>query len=169
MNNEKETKTFKTPEQTEINEPSLEARDAAVTALASEFHENWRKTRLDADGSYEPRVKPTEDQAWIETHGTDQVDIANTAYEDLPLDWQAENAAAAAVVVDVMNEHNGVVDIDNPTIRSSVGEKIHTAWLSRNGRAKGGELDVPFDELPQDEQDKDIDQVSVAQRVFSTE
>jgi len=61
------------------------------------------------------------------------------------------------------------VDIDNPTIRSSVGEKVHKTWLSCNGWAKNGELDVPFDELLQDEQDKDIDQVSVAQRVFSIE
>ena len=45
---------------------------------------------------YEPRWMTTTDNAWIKLQGSDQVDIANTAYPDLPSDWQAENLAAAA-------------------------------------------------------------------------
>jgi hypothetical protein len=164
-----EKQILKTPEQTESTQPSPEAKAAAVAALASEFHEDWRKTRLDADGNYEPRVKSTKDEAWIADHGTNQVDIANSTYDELPSDWQAENGAAADVVVDVMNGADGAIDLTDPDVRSEVGQKIHDAWLSRNEWAKGGTLDVPFNDLPQDEQDKDIDQVVVAQRVFSTE
>ena len=163
------TQTNETTKQPEINQPTPEARLLAVDTLASEFHEDWRKTRLDADGNYEPRIKSTKDEAWIAAHGTDQVDIANSTYLDLPSDWQAENKAAAGVVVDVIHEYNGNVDLSDKETRTAVGDKVHTEWLSRNEWAKGGELDVPFDELTQVEQDKDIDQIVVAQRVFSTE
>ena len=146
---------------------SLEAVEAATRTLATEFHEDWRKTRLQEDGSFEPRVKSTSDSAWVEAHGTDQVDIANTSYDDLPSDWQAENKAAAEVVVGVMIEHNGNIDLSNEEVRNQVGDTIHDAWLSRNEWAKGGELDVPFADLPADEQAKDISQIEVAQIVFS--
>jgi len=138
----------------------------AVTAVASALHEDWRKTRLQEDGTFEPRVKGTKDEAWIATHGTDQVDIANTGYTELPADWQAENKAAAEVVVGVMGEANGAIDLSDEAQRSYVGGKIHDAWLSRNDWAAGGELDVPFDQLPPAEQAKDIDQVVIAQQVF---
>lgn len=148
---------------------SPEAVGAAVQALASEFHDDWRKTRQQEDGSFEPRLKPTTDTSWIESHGTDQVDIANTTYGELPADWQAENKDAATVVVDVLAEHNGSIDLGDESERNQVGATIHDAWLSRNEWAKGGDLDVPFDQLPQDEQTKDISQIEVALRVFSPE
>ena len=138
----------------------------AVTAVASALHEDWRKTRLQEDGTFEPRVKGTKDEAWITAHGTDQVDIANTGYTELPADWQAENKAAAEVVVGVMGEANGAIDLSDAAQRSYVGGKIHDAWLSRNDWAAGGELDVPFDQLPPAEQAKDIDQVVIGQQVF---
>lgn len=156
------TESFPTTTQSAEKDPKSEA----VTALATALHEDWRKTRLQEDGSYEPRVKPTKDEEWITAHGTDQVDIANTTYPELPSDWQAENKAAAEVVVDIMDEANGTVDLTNPEQRTASGTTIHDAWLARNEWAKGGELDVPFDQLPQVEQAKDLDQVVIAQQVF---
>lgn len=151
----------------EIPVASTEAIDQAVADLGTAFHEDWRKTRLNDDGSFEPRVKTTSDEAWIEANGTDQVDIANTTYEGLPADWQAENKAAAEVIVGVFNERSGNVDLTDPETREAVGEQVHEAWLSRNEWAKGGDLDVPFADLPLDEQNKDLDQVIVAQSVFA--
>lgn len=148
---------------------SLEAIEVAVNTLASVFHEEWRKTRLQEDGSYEERVKPTSDASWIEAHGTDQVDIANTEYSDLPADWQSENKDAATVVVDIIASRNGNIDLSDESTRNEVGATIHDAWLSRNEWAKGGELDVPFIELSAVEQAKDIDQVRAAQQVFGIE
>lgn len=152
----------------EHSHEQLEAVENAVNTLAGALHEDWRKTRLQEDGSFEPRVKTTGDEAWIASHGTDQVDIANTTYEELPSDWQAENKAASEVVVGIMVEKDGQIDLADPTQRSEVGSTIHDAWLSRNDWAKGGELDVPFDELPSAEQAKDIDQVVIAQQVFTS-
>ena len=130
-------------------------------SVASLLHEDWRLTRLQEDGSFEPRVKGTKDEAWIQTHGTDQVDIANTGYQDLPEDWKAENKAAGAVVADLLAELGTDVDLFNPEQRTVVGDKIHDEWLSRNEWAKGGDLDVPFDQLPADEQAKDLNQMAI--------
>lgn len=151
-----------TPEQAEtINQ--------AVNALANEYHEDWRQTRAQEDGSFEPRIKDTSDEAWVESHGSNQVDIANTSYDDLPADWQAENKAAAVAVVDIMLDNSGDLDLANSEIRSKVGDQIHSAWLSRNEWASGGDLDKPFDDLPLDEQEKDIRQAEIAQKLFNGE
>lgn len=145
---------------------SLEAVQAAVDTLGSAFHEDWRKTRLDDEGNFEPRVKETSDSAWIEANGTNQVDIANSTYDQLPEDWKAENKAAAEVVVGVMVERDGAIDLSDETTRLEVGGIVHDAWLSRNKWAAGGDLDKPFDQLPPEEQAKDISQIEVAQQVF---
>ena len=167
MNMNIPTQTIAPQDPTEIMEPSPEATEVAVATLGSAFHEDWRKTRLNEDGSFDPRVKPTKDSTWIDVHGTDQVDIANSTYAELPEDWKAENKAAAEVIVGIFNAHNGNVDLTDLTLRAEVGDEVHIAWLSRNEWAKGGDLDVPFTELPEDEQAKDLDQVAVAQQVFS--
>ncbi len=153
-------------------QPQIEALDVmggVAAPLASALHEDWRKTRYnEADGSYNPRVKPTKDEAWIEANGSDQVDIANTTYEGLPSDWQAENQAAAEVVVGILGEAGGRVDLADETVREQVGERIHSAWLDRNDWAKDGDLGKPFAELPADEQAKDINQMEIALQVFAS-
>lgn len=141
-------------------------KNEAVTALASKFHEQWRSDRLQEDGTYEPREKPTKDAAWIEAHGTDVVDIANTDFANLPKDWQAENVAAAGIVVDLLATFNGNIDLSDESTRNDVGDIVHTAWLARNEWAKGSDLDVPFADLSAEEQAKDINQVSTALEVF---
>lgn len=138
----------------------------AVKALASKFHEQWRADRLQDDGTFEPREKQTKDAAWIERTGSDVVDIANTDFTDLPKDWQAENANAASVVVDLLAARDGRVDLSDEPTRNEVGDIVHTAWLARNEWARGGELDVPFADLSDTEQAKDINQVSTALEVF---
>ena len=142
--------------------PEINVEQEKVNNLASALHEDWRKTRLQEDGTFEGRVKPTKDEAWIAGHGTDQVDIANTEYVDLPEDWQAENKAAAAVIVGILSETPEATDLSDEEHLNMAGEKIHTAWLARNEWAKGGDLDVPFKDLPADEQAKDINQLKIA-------
>ncbi len=143
------------------------AKNEAVNVLASKFHEQWRSDRLQEDGTFESREK-TKDTAWIEAHGTDVVDIANTDFANLPKDWQAENITAAGVVVDLLTAFDGKVDLEDDATRNDVGDIVHTAWLARNEWAKGGELDVPFADLSAEEQAKDINQVSTALEVFAS-
>jgi hypothetical protein len=145
-----------------------EAMHVATEVLASEFHDNWRKEYLKDDGTYEPRVRPTIDIAWSAEHdGATTVDIAGTDFEDLPDDWQAQNEDAAEVVVELLEEANGDINLDDPEVVAEVGSEIHDAWLSRHPEVVGGELDVPFAQLPPAEQAKDIDQVRVAEHIFA--
>lgn len=154
------------------NTEELNQIDEAINTLASALHEQWRETRKQDNGSYESRIKSTSDEAWIASHdGATEVDIANTSYEDLPVDWQEENHTAAQVAIDVMlPRHSDATMYSNLSVesstRSEVGNAIHDAWLSRNEWARGGELGVPFDELPKDEQDKDIAQAKLAAKII---
>ncbi len=143
----------------------------ATETLASALHENWRETRRNEDGTFEPRIKETKDDGWIHSHDfSTEVDIANTSYEDLPEDWQRENRNAAEVVVKLLNlgVNEVSVDLANPGTRSEIGQAIHEAWLSRNDWASGGELDVHFDKLSSEEQAKDIEQIEIALSLFKT-
>lgn len=149
------------PEIAAKSELSAEQQEQVKT-LGSAFHEQWRQTRLNEDGSFEPRVKGTSDKNWVEAHGTDQVDIANTSFAELPADWQAENAAAAETVVRIVAEYPDGVDLSDTDTAIAIGEKIHSAWLSRNEWAKDGELGVSFLDLPPNEQDKDLAQMKTA-------
>ena len=68
----------------------------------------------------------------------------------------------------MMMDKDARISLEDHEQRSSVGSIIHAAWMSRNEWAKGGELDVPFDQLPPAEQAKDINQVVIAQQVFGS-
>lgn len=135
---------------------------STAEAVASLLHEDWRLTRLQDDGSFEPRVKATSDTEWSAAHaGATELDIANTPYEDLPEDWKAENKAAGKVIASLLEGMGTEVDLQNPEQRTAVGNVIHDQWLLRNEWAKGGDLDVPFDALPSDEQAKDLSQMAI--------
>jgi hypothetical protein len=124
-----------------------------ITEVASAFHEAWRAGRRKADGSYEPRMKETKDAAWIQAHNTNQVDIANTAYAALPGDWQAENRASAEIAVQEILKNT--TQMLTPAFIEQASNVIHIKWLERNSWAKGGELDMPYAQLPEPEKQKD--------------
>lgn len=152
----------------EMAHEDKEAIESIKNEIASQLHEDWRKTRLNEDGTYEPRLKPTKDQEWINAHsGISEVDIANSTYDELPSDWQAENAAAGEVVATelVILQRNGV-EITLEVV-DEVSSKVHDKWLERNTWAKGGELDVPYSELPESEKAKDRDQVMIGLALLS--
>lgn len=123
--------------------------------LGSLLHDEWRAPRKKEDGTYEPREKTTKDQVWIEVHGTDKVDIANTSYKDLPLDWQAENKASAEVAIrEVWKADTEEKQLDDSFIESA-SSVIHNRWLERNGEWAPAEQKKPFEELSKEEQEKD--------------
>lgn len=80
----------------------------------------------------------------------------------MPEDWQKENKAAADFIVKEFVEKGHVINMSDKKAVEEVGDKIHTAWLSRNAWAKGSELDVPFRDLSTEEKDKDIAQYKIA-------
>ena len=159
-----------TEQETPFEATAEEETVSTAEAIASLLHQDWQITRLQEDGSFEPRIKGTKDADWSAAHdGATEVDIANTPYEDLPEDWKAENKAAGKVVATLLENIGTDVNLQDPNQRSYVGRRIHDEWLSRNEWAKGGDLDVPFDALPVDEQAKDLSQMAIGLEYANSE
>lgn len=118
-----------------------------IDKVADALHEDWRKTKEEED----------EESA---THVTD------TAFENLLEGWQVENRAAAKVVVGIINSMGTEIDLSNRETYNEIGEKIHQEWLKRNRWAADTELGKNFVELSKEEQEKDINQIRIALKVF---
>ncbi|GII79445.1 hypothetical protein Sru01_44270 [Sphaerisporangium rufum] len=130
--------------------------EARVEAVAAQAHDRWRAGRRLPDGTYDPRPKRTTDQAWIRAHGTDQVDIANTKYRDLPADWQQENRASAidAVSGAIRAKEHGLDLEEYDTVRG-IAKDVRAGWYDRNGQWAPLDQKWPFDLLPEVEREKD--------------
>lgn len=146
-------------EQTPQQENNENKKEESILELGSVFHEEWREVRKQEDGSYEPRMKETKDEEWIEKHGTKKVDIANTFFEDLPEDWQKENKLAAEVVMNEIfsaKKNNQKIDKDFIENASNI---VHEEWLKRNGDWAEEGQKKPYKELSEEEKEKDRAQV----------
>ena len=127
-------------------------------SVGSELHETWRKGRLKEDGTYEPRMKPTKDEAWIAKHnGQREVDIANTTFENLPSDWQHENLEAGKVAVAASLEPGMTIE--------EMSSVVHEKWLERNGDWAEPHQKLPYEQLSETEKAKDRDHILLALRV----
>ena len=137
--------------------------DRAVVRLASQFHENWRANRIQENGLFLSDIEATTDELWIAENGTDQVDIANRAFDALPSDWQKENLAAAEVAQGLLNQGlSSEVDVTSDEFIEGASSSIHDAWLERNKLEAGGVLDVPYEKLPEEEKARDRAQILTA-------
>jgi len=139
-----------------------------IEKLWSLLHDEWRAPRKKEDGSFEPRIKSTNDQSWIKKHGTDQVDIANTNYTDLPEDWKGENKISAEIamkeIYKAINEKKGL-DQNFIEMASNI---IHEKWLERNWNWAPSEQNKPYSELSEEEKDKDRAIIKKAIEIYNT-
>lgn len=146
-------------------------KEELVMKLWSELHDAWRnkRNRME-DGTYEPKIKKTKDENRIKENWTEEVDIANTTFIDLPADWQKENYEAAKCVIDlvfnkvisVYTENKGHYKyIFNFDAIEKLSSKVHDAWMERNPWSKKSdpELFVKYFKLPETEKAKDREQV----------
>lgn len=143
--------------------------------VATKLHDDWRKTRLNKDGFYEPRWKTIKDEKFINSLDVNnlpsnirksesgfEIDIANSTYSQLSLDWKKENYEAAKVVAGlyVIKEIRKI-----PLSLAKIGEIIHAEWLNRNPWGKEDpKLSLPFEYLSYEEQDKDLNQYLLAKQ-----
>ncbi|MFA6594255.1 MAG: hypothetical protein WCT16_03270 [Candidatus Buchananbacteria bacterium] len=124
-----------------------------VLAVASAGHEDWRKKHRAAKGD-EKRMKKTTDKAFL-ARGITEVDIAATAYVDLPSDKQAENKAAAEVAVDcVLAAVEQGIALNDGFIEAASAVQ-HEKWLERNSDWALDSQKVPYAELSEEEKEKD--------------
>lgn len=136
-------------------------------SMWSDLHEEWRKSRLKEDWTYEPRWKKSKDADWTQAHGTDDVDIANTSFADLPSNWKYENLEAAKVVIElVFDEVVSWEEITDEMIEE-MAAVVHEKWLKRNDWVFDKEYGNPilaqkYAKLPEEEKEKDRVQVRQA-------
>mgnify|MGYP003302334307 CR=1 FL=1 len=143
-------------------------KNALSYALGSDLHEAWRAPRKKEDGTYEPRIKKSKDEIWNAIHSTDQVDIANCSFEQLPSNWQYENLEAARVAIELVYDKTISGEPFMPTEIEQMASVIHDEWLKRNDWVFNPEygdpkLAVPYAQLSQEEKDKDKAQLGPAQ------
>ena len=109
----------------------------AVTQFASAAHDEWRRN-FDPTGTKE-RVKKNSDGS----EGN-----INVPFEKLHPDWQRENLAAGRAAAEAVSKF--------PDDMEKAAEYIHIQWMKRNPKADyNAAQHVPYDELPEDEKEKD--------------
>lgn len=130
-------------------------RDAAILLVAGQAHDDWRAEWRRQNGD-KPRIKQTTDANWSAMHaGASELDIAATAYADLPSDWQGENKLGAEVVVDeVLKAASNNRSFDAAFIEEAAAV-VHAKWVERNGSWAAAELKVPYVDLSEGEKEKD--------------
>jgi len=134
-------------------------------SMGADLHEEWRAGRKKEDGTFEPRMKKTKDQVYIDSHnGNNEVDIANLSFTELPSDWQFENLEAAKVAVeqvyDAVREGKEITD----EMIEEMSAIVHEEWLKRNDWVYNPEYGNPvlaksYLELPEEEKAKDRQQI----------
>ena len=136
-----------------------------ISELGSLLHEEWRSPRKKEDGSFDPRIKKTKDENWVKSHNTEEVDIANTEYKDLPEDWKGENKASAEVTVDeIYKAIDSEKELDSSFIEEA-SDVLHQEWMKRKTKEGYNENDenwnwakplmVDYNKLPNEEKGKD--------------
>lgn len=137
----------------------------AIEAAASALHKAWADAYKASNGADAKRIKKTKDQAWIAKNGTDEVDIANTDFKDLPQDWRKENEESAKSAV------KSVIKAARKKPKTgrfykATGDAVHKAWLKRNGAWAPDHQKLPFMKLSQEERRKDMDVVREAAKAI---
>ena len=158
----------------EIKESLESEKEYFAQKMWSYLHEEWRKTRLNADGTYEPRWKKSKDPEWTRKHGTDDVDIANTSFENLPSNWQYENLEGAKVAVDLVYEKIIRDEKITPEMIEEMSSVVHEKWLERNEwvydkKYWNSVLAQPYESLPEEEKAKDRAHIEAAIQIIKSE
>ena len=136
-------------QESDVGTQSAARKNIASTDMGEGLHKQWQENRRKSNPDEATRIKKTKDAAWAEENGTDEVDILNTDFADLPEDWQGENLAAATAAVDA---------VDSSETEDEAASIVHDQWMARNSWEKDSqpELFVPYDELSDEEKEKDL-------------
>ena len=147
----------------------MEQKSEIIQKVASTFHEEWKKNRLQSDWKYEPMIEKSEDEVWTRKHWTDTVDIANTDFEDLPDNWKHENIEAAKIAVDLVYEK--ILNLEKISIETieEMSNIVHEKRLERNWIAWSFENQrVSYENLSEEEKAKDRLQIEIAIEIIKS-
>lgn len=132
-------------------------KNKIVNDVASAGHGAWQKDYKKANGKDAKRIKKTKDASWIKKNGTDEVDIANTSYEDLPSDWKKENLESAKSAVRGLHASlkKSGADQADASHAEDAADRVHKDWLKRNGAWAPEEQKKDYKDLSTEEKNKD--------------
>ena len=147
----------------------MRQKSEIIQKVASTFHEEWRKNRLQDDWTYKPMIEKSQDEIRTKKHWTDIVDITNTDFEDLPDNWKHENIEAAKVAVDlVYDKLVNLEKITNETIEE-FSNIVHKKWLERNWISWSFENQrIAYNNLSEEEKEKDRLQIKIAIEIIKS-
>ena len=139
------------------SQPTLEARGTPF----DEAMALWRTrrssiSRLAGTSSvlYEPRLKEVEGRIY---------DIANLPFEDLPTMYRAANIVAGKVaLLFIESAWAEGVDIESKAFIERASANQHVAWMAENPWCTDPAQMCPYDELGEEEKDKDRDVIHIA-------
>eukprot|EP00753_Platysulcus_tardus_P001092 PLAT11044.1.p1 GENE.PLAT11044.1~~PLAT11044.1.p1 ORF type:complete len:1083 (-),score=550.00 PLAT11044.1:174-3422(-) len=121
---------------------------SCLLEVSSRLHEAWRESRLQGDGSYEPRIKLV---------GGKEYDLANLKFAELPPAYQEENWESARIACEeLLRLAEEGVDLSSIEAVQRGASAVHDAWLVRNYASASDVQRKPFYDLPESEQEKDL-------------
>ena len=129
-----------------------------ITHIAAALHAKWAEGRRQADGTLEPRIKVVEGIEY---------DIANLAYDGLPLLFQTANLQAAQFALrHIEMAHVRGDDITSDEWLELASAKQHIDWMAQNSWCTDPLLMRPYDQLAETQKEKDRDVVKIARQAY---
>ena len=162
-----------------INAGLVSNREAAVAAyvFAEKAHDQWREGKRREDGTFEPTWRGVNGENELRNVTPEMavgkglskdsvVDIANTSFSELPAHWQKDNLAAgefAAKYYCAIKENPDL--LNDKEWMHNAASAIHDAWSKRN--SWNDLAKVSFDNLPPEEQEKDVAHLKVMAEIVN--
>lgn len=130
--------------------------DSHITEFASLAHEDWRRG---FDSDYAQTGIPTKER--IKKNNSDGTEgNIHVPFDQLHPDWQRENLAAGSAAKEAIARHTDI---------ESQASFVHGEWMKRNPKGDwNAHQHVPYQHLPEDEKEKDRDQVRTMQRIMDS-
>ena len=164
-------KQYLIPEQPKLDQDTpIEEQITTIAEYIAGISHGQYAWEVRKEGGTIPRT--TEDLGWVQAAGGDvNIDLAQLNFKDLPVDWYVKNIRSAKLVVGSIlpiMEKIGADDLFPPEEVVRIATELHADYVAVNpdriktspddthttdGRIK---FDADFNNLPQEEKDKDI-------------
>ena len=174
-------------EKLERDDERIDPRVESLAEMLAFDYADKNYLKLD-DGSFEPVWRGVNGESELDGRSPEDlilegyseiaargavIDIANQPYSELSEYWKEQNRGGAEFLISLLDKYGEKdvlsADLSNEAMRSNIGTMIHENWISRNKEVLDEEnsnptLAKPFNELPPEEQQKDLDQFLVLQK-----
>ena len=138
---------------------SLKQVRYARRRISSALHEAWKQSRVQDDGTFEPRLKFVNDVEY---------DIANMAFNELPKQFQNSNLIAAQTASRFVEDaYAAGRDITSRGFMEDAAKHQHDVWVDAHVALASAELLVPYRSLPEEEKEKNREVVRIALREYN--